>query len=425
MRYTAMPSATPVETSRAHCVEMRLAKRNTSTAQSRTAHSRRQLTAAAARSAALFAVLGAALAGAPATASAQEPLRALRLGQPVAATLTADDPRYGTRGHFHAYRLDAKAGQRFEVSMSSDDVDSYVWVARSVSGLTEEIGADDDGGGDTNARLRFRATAAGTYFVVAQSLEAAAVGAYELRVVELPPAPQPTLVVLQVGQPREGVLDESSPVLDEGPGELRYALYGFSARGQRVRVTVRSGAFDAMLRVTKVTPAGEEEVGTDDDSGGGTDAQLVLTANGEYRVYARPLESEKSGPFTVSVSEVIVQPVTSRPLPLGQTTEASLVANDPTLDDGRQFHQYTLSGRPGERFVVTMRSRAFDAFLDWGSLTDNVFESSSTDDDSAGETDARLEITLPADGTFVLRVMGLERGKLGAYSLQVERRVAK
>jgi len=371
------------------------------------------------------AMLAAALLGGADVATAQDPYRPLRVGQPVTATLAESDPRYGQRGRFHAYKLEAKAGQRFEVTMSSDDVDSYVWVARFVSGLTEEFAADDDGSGNTNARLRFRAATAGTYVVVAQSLDAAAKGAYELRVTELPPAPVATAIALQVGQAREGALDDRSPILDEGPGETRYQLYTFSARGQRVRVTVRSGAFDAMVRVTKVTTGGEEEVGTDDDSGGGSDAQLILTANGDYRVYARPLESEKTGPFTVSVSEVVVQPVTTRPLPLGQTTEASLTANDPALEDGRQFHQYAITGRPGERFVITMRSTDFDAFLDWGSLSNNVFESSATDDDSAGETNARLEITLPADGTFVLRAMGLERGKLGAYTIALERRMSK
>ena len=42
------------------------------------------------------------------------------------------------------------------------------------------------------------------------------------------------------------------------------------------------------------------------DGGGGTDAQLILTASGDYRIYARALEADKSGVFSVSITEVVV-----------------------------------------------------------------------------------------------------------------------
>lgn len=356
---------------------------------------------------------------------AQEVARTLRVGQAATGTLTAQDPRYGARGAFHTYRLDAKAGTRYQVTMTSDDVDAYVWAARFIGGLTEEIAADDDGGGDTDARLRFRATAAGTYLIVAQSLEVAALGGYELRVEELPPSPPPTTIALKIGEAKEGVLDDGSALLQDGPIEVPYQLFTFAGRRQRVRVAVRSGAFDAAMRITRVTAAGEEEVGTDDDSGGGTDAQMTFVATGDFRIYAKPLEADKAGPFTVSISEVQVRAVASRPLTIGQTIEATIESNDPELDDGRNFHQYAVTARPGERLIITLRSSAFDAFLDWGSVGPGGFESSTTDDDSGGDTDARLEVVMPADGTFVIRAHGLERGKLGAYSLIVERRTSK
>ena len=72
-----------------------------------------------------------------------------------------------------------------------------------------------------------------------------------------------------------------------------------------------------------------------------------------------------------------------------------------------------------------MRSRAFDAYLDWGRLAAGVFDATASDDDSAGDTDARLEITLPSEGVFVLRAHALERGQSGAYTISVERRTSK
>jgi hypothetical protein len=371
----------------------------------------------------LVVVLG-VLGGAAPRLGAQE-ARVVRVGQAATGTLSAQDPTYGSRGGFHAYRFEAKAGTRYQVTMKSSDVDAYLWVAKLVGGVTEEIAADDDGAGDTDARLRFRAATAGTYMIVAQSLEVAAVGAYEVRVEELSPTAPPTAVALKIGEAKEGVLDDRSAMLEEGRTEVPYQLYTFSGNGQRVRVAVRSGAFDASMRVTRVTAAGEEEVGTDDDSGGGTDAQMVFIANGDYRIYAKPLEAGKSGSFTVSISEMVVRPVATKPLTIGQMVEASIESTDPELDDGRNFHQYAFTARPGERLVITMRSSAFDAFLDWGSVSPGGFESSSTDDDSAGDTDARLEVVMPADGTYVIRVYGLEKGKLGAYSLMVERRAGK
>lgn len=371
------------------------------------------------------AMITGAVAVGPLALGAQEITRTVRAGQAVNGTLSAQDPKYGERGAFHAYRFEAKAGGRYSVTMRSEAVDAFVFVARTVGGLTEEMVSDDDGAGDTDARLRFRAATAGTYLIVAQSLEASGTGAYELRVEELPPVPPATAVPIKVGEAKEGVLDDKSPMLEEGTLEVPYQLYAFSARGQRVRVAVRSGAFDASMKVTKVTAGGEELVGSDDDSGGGTDAQMTFVGNGDYRVYARPLEEGKTGSFTVSVTEVVVRPVASRPLTLGQAAEANLAENDPELDDGRNFHQWAVTARPGERLVITMRSSAFDAFLDWGSVGPGGFESIATDDDSGGDTDARLEVVMPADGTFVVRALALEKGKFGAYTLLVERRSSK
>lgn len=370
------------------------------------------------------ALMVAALVGAT-TVEGQAGMRPLQVGASVNGTLTAEDPKIESRGAFHAYRFEAKAGTRYVITMTSEDVDAFVWVARVVGGLSEELASDDDGGGDTDARLRFRAPAAGSYVIVAQSLEAPAVGSYVLRVEEAPPSAPATPVALTIGQAREGALGDGSPILEDDDAAVPYQLYTFTGTGQRVRVAVRSGAFDASLKVTRVTASGEEAVGTDDDSGGGTDAQLIFTASGNYRIYARALEADKRGAFTVSITEVVVRPVVSRPLAVGEKVEATLQESDNELDDGRPFHQYTITGRPGERFVVTMRSTAFDAYLDWGRLSSGGFESTANDDDSAGDTDARLEITVPSEGTFVLRAHALERGQSGAYTISVERRTSK
>lgn len=365
------------------------------------------------------------LAGAAVALPAQQP-RAVRVGQPVTGTLTEDDPRIGQKGAFHVYTIEAAAGARFIVTMMSEDVDSYVWVARRVGPLTEEIVSDDDSGGGSNARLRFRAPAAGTYYVVAQSLDAASQGAYELRVEDAPPSAPAVPVALALGAVREGTLSDESPTTETESPEVPYQLYTLTGKGQRVRVAMRSGAFDAFVRVTKVTADGETEIGTDDDSGGGTDALLTFTADGEYRVYARGLADDARGAFTIAANEITVRPIATRAVAPGETVQGTLsAATDHELEDGRLVQHFTITGRPGERYTVTMRSSEFDAYLQWGSMGADGFTADSEDDDGAGDTDAKLDVTIPASGTWVVRASSLERGKTGAFRLEVTARRSK
>lgn len=366
--------------------------------------------------------LGIALVSAAALpVDAQNPFRAVRMGEPIAGSLTTQDPKLGDRGAFHAYQLEAQEGTRYIITMRSGEVDAVVWVARMVGGLTDKLMEDDDAGGGTDARLRFRAPAAGTYIIVAQSLAADATGAYELNVEEAPPPAPVVATAITAGQGKEGVIDERSPLLEDQNPAVPYQLYTFTGRGERMRVTVRSGAFDAMVRVTKMNGAAEEEVASDDDSGGGTDAMVTFTSNGSYRIYARPLEANSTGAFTVTLSALPVVKITSRPMTIGQTASGMIENTDPELDSGPFFHQYAVNAEPGERLRITLRSPTFDAMVTWGRLVGTGLEDVTTDDDSAGGTDAQLDVTVPRNGTFVIRVHPLGRGETGAYTLLVER----
>lgn len=347
--------------------------------------------------------------------------RPIRMGEMMAGSLTAQDPKILERGPFHTYRLEAKAGDRFIITMNSGDVDAYLWVAKTVGGLTESVVSDDDGGGDTNARLRFRASESGTYYVVAQSLASDGTGAYELKVEVAPPAAPVVATPLTAGQVREGTISDSSPLLEDESPALPYQLYTFTGTGARVRVTVRSGAFDAYVKVKKVVGGSEEDVASDDDSGGGTDAMVTFTANGQYRIYARPLEASSTGAFTISLTEMPVVKITSRPIAIGQTVSGTIESTDPETDGGQYFHQYAVTAQPGERIRITLRSSRFDAYLTWGRLVGAALENTMTDDDGAGDTDSQLDVIVPRDGTYVIRVHALGGRETGDYQLTVTR----
>ena len=72
----------------------------------------------------------------------------------------------------------ALAGDSVRIDLTSDDFDSYLFVAGP--GLEEPL-TDDDGGEGLNSHIGISFPANGVYFVVASSL-GGEVGAYRLRV---------------------------------------------------------------------------------------------------------------------------------------------------------------------------------------------------------------------------------------------------
>ena len=88
--------------------------------------------------------------------------------------------------------------------------------------------------------------------------------------------------------------------------------------------------------------------------------------------------------------------------------------------DDSFYDEWTFTGRAGDRVVITLRSGDFDAYMSFGRQGDE-WDALESDDDSGGGTDARLEVTLPANGIYVIRANTLSSGETGAYTLILER----
>ncbi|HZW16357.1 MAG TPA: peptidase [Brevundimonas sp.] len=104
----------------------------------------------------------------------------------------------------------------------------------------------------------------------------------------------------------------------------------------------------------------------------------------------------------------------------GDTVRGSLSASDRTFDDGSHYDCFNLRARAGERISVTLRSNDFDAYL--SVLEANNCPNSAaaeTDDDSAGGTDSRVQMTL-GSGRYSIRANSLSEGETGDYTLAVE-----
>jgi len=197
----------------------------------------------------------------------------LRLGVDATGMLT---------GHPQTYRLTVEQSGLLQVSMQSDDIDSLL----ELSGLGVNA-RDDDSGGGHDALLSV-VVEPGTYRINAAQ-HGNGEGVFTLRT-ELTEVAQLDGRIAP-GETRVGRLSEGQPTTVALPIE----------QPGRYRITLRSSDFDAMLGLQG---QGLEEL--DDDSAGGTNAQLELYLGaGEYQLINSTYGDQGTGNFVLSVSAAL------------------------------------------------------------------------------------------------------------------------
>jgi len=364
---------------------------------------------------------------------AQTPVQA---GQTVSGRLnnlsrTAEDQSF-----YDLYTYQGRRGERVRVTMRSSDFDAYLSLGRvGANGTFERIASDDDGAGGTDALVDVTLPADGTYAIRANTLSAGDVGAYTLRV-EGGSAASATQAI-RMGQSVAGRLSGSDPQL---PDDSHYTHWTFEGRaGQQVTAILRSNDFDAYLVLGRMEGGAFRSIASDDDGAGGTDARVsaTLPSTGTYTLRVNTVEGGETGAYALELASGVASLTSSdngsssggagaalhpqtRPIRVGQTVSGSLSGRDPTTFDGTHFQDWVYSGKRGDRIVVTLRSSAFDAYLQFGRAQDGTFQYITAQDDGAGGNDSLLATTLPADGDYVLRVNTLQMGT-GAYTLSLER----
>jgi len=374
---------------------------------------------------------------APLPALAQQPIR---LGQTVTSELTTADPRVSATdsSYYKTFVYHGRGGEAVRVTMKSAAFDAFL-SAGSMQGSQYRMAAmNDDGAGGTDAQLNYVFPADGDLVIRANSVNVAT-GAFTLAVeAGTPPGP----VVdhpITVGQTVRGTLTERSP--QEGDATF-YEQYTFTGRaGQTVRVTMRSSDVDAYLTLWSAG-AGGGSLARDDDGAGGNDAQIVFTlpTAGRYSIHANTL-ARATGNFELSLAEgAAPAPApgsmggnaggghahaaapaagSSMTIRAGQTVSGALAESDARAADGSYYDDYVYHAQGGERLVITLRSSAFDAYLTAGTAA--APGGMGSDDDGAGGSDSRLEVTLTAPGDYVIRANSLQAASTGAYTLQVEK----
>jgi hypothetical protein len=369
-----------------------------------------------------FAPLLAAALLAAAPAAAQEGTEPIRPGDALAGRVEAGAPDAFGRGGFRAYHADLRAGQRLVATAESGDFDTYLAVGRMAGPVFDLLKADDDGGGGTDSRLRFTAPRDGRYLLLVQSYRADGTGEFR---VSLTAAPEPTTGAaspLAIGARVEGELSESDRV-DDDRGRF-YDVYTFrGTAGQRISASLESARFDPFLVLGRMHGGEMMRIATDDDGGPGTDALLrhTLPEEGEYVLHATSFGADETGAYVLSLEERATAAASRRPLASEAEAEGELDEEDPTMDaDGSFYEEWTFEGRSGQRVRIRMASRDFDTYLSVGREQEGEFREIGNNDDGDEGTDSMLEVTLPADGQYVVRANSYSAGETGSYTLFME-----
>jgi CHAT domain-containing protein/Flp pilus assembly protein TadD len=94
--------------------------------------------------------------------------------------------------------------------------------------------------------------------------------------------------------------------------------------------------------------------------------------------------------------------------------EGNLTPQSQRLEDGTYYNIHTLEGIAGESLTLELTSDDFNAYL---ILLDPQINRIADDDDGGGNTHARLVITLPVTGTYLIGVQSVLPGETGHYRL--------
>lgn len=216
----------------------------------------------------------------------------------VGGQLTGADPfdplRPGCHHKVHTYRMNA--GTVYVLELDGMGLDTYLRLEDSAG---KDLKQDDDGGGNGNARIVYRADKTDDYRLIATTYSAGAVGAYVLRATPLAPddPAEP-----EAGLNVPGQLTPADPTDRERVGSY-HKVHPFKMVAGKTYVIEMfrdaSGAgMDPYLRL-------EDSAGTtveqDDDSAGNLNARIVFTAakSDTYRIIATTLGQAQTGNYLV------------------------------------------------------------------------------------------------------------------------------
>jgi 3'-phosphoadenosine 5'-phosphosulfate sulfotransferase len=106
----------------------------------------------------------------------------VRAGESVEDALDEDDPQDEDGGYYQQFTYQARAGERLTITVSSDEMDSYVMVGTGMYDDFQALAEDDDSGGDLDAELGWTAPESGEYTIQVSTAVPGQTGPFVLRV---------------------------------------------------------------------------------------------------------------------------------------------------------------------------------------------------------------------------------------------------
>jgi len=357
----------------------------------------------------------------------------LSAGRTVSGRLDSSDPQLADDSYYDAYYYDGSPGDRLLITLTSSDFDTFLRWGRGDGAAFEVALTDDDGAGNTNSQLEVVLNQSGRFVIQANSFTGDQTGSYTLSLESLG-GDTGAYPSIRLGQTVTGRLDENDPIRSD---DTLYEIYVYQGQvGEQVLVTMRSGDFDSYVQAGRLVRDNFEPDASDDDSGGGTDAQVLVTVggSGSLTILANSYAAGGTGQFSLTVESLASAggassggSATSLGLPTagpGSASNGTLASGDEMLADSSFFDHVVYAGSPGDRVRITLSSSDFDAYLGWGRIDETGFSGEVYDDDGAGGTDAQLEVTVDGTGLFGMLVNSYTPGQTGAYTLSVERLAA-
>ncbi|MEJ6655430.1 MAG: hypothetical protein QNL70_05440 [Pseudomonas sp.] len=282
----------------------------------------------------------------------------LELGAEILGQLQASTVNNGNQ-----YRLQVAEKGLYELVMRSTEFDTVLKLRGK--GLNR---TDDDGAGGTDSRV-LTMLPEGNYQLIAGGIDTSNEGIYSLSFKRWE---MPEGVTLGDGDALN-LGEETTGMLTGQPQTYRLLV----EQSGLLQISMQSDDIDSLLELT-----GAGISARDDDSGGGHDALLsVLVEPGSYRINAAQ-HGTGEGIFTLRTELTEVAQLGDRIAP-DETRVGRLTEGQPTT--------VRLHVEQAGRYRITLRSADFDAML---GLQGAGLE--EMDDDSAGGTNAQLELYLEA-----------------------------
>ena len=382
----------------------------------------------------------------------------IQVGQTVKGQLTAGDPLLRTdSSYYQRWVLPLEAGRTITVDLVSDDFDSYLLVTR---GRGQKLVENDDGGGGCNARVVYTATDDHPVRLVVNSAGKRQTGRFTLGVTDGARPVEPKGICrfrtlrqqaearavtaagarqIRVGQTLPGELTAKDSVY---PDTTYYQFWQFSPRArQEVTIDLSSDEFDPVLILR-----GLDTTVVNNNGGPRCDARVSLTfpETGPYTILVNTTSDppRQTGRFTLSLTEGLKDQVSdecrpprpprpSRPPPVAGSADAQTahtIAVGQALDgelttadhfrprDSTYSQSWNLAGTAGQVVTVDLESTAFDPYL---FVAGPGIGASLQDDDSGGNCNARLTLTFPQTGDYVIVVNSSTKHGTGPFNLSV------